>query len=131
MYIIPVHSFVDLVTNSSTEIFVSADENTLKALKALVNNILKAGGSEVTADMMFDFQIGVEDPYSCPSKFYLADSDEGKKILEEHKDANEYRGPKHVVLVTPKIEDSPEVTAIARQLSDLMGLYEIDAWRDG
>lgn len=131
MYAVEIHSFLDLVTNSSTEIFITADESTIKALKQLVNDILKAGGSEVTADMMFDFQLAVEDPDAYPSKFYPVDSDKGKELLEEHADANYDRGPKNVVLVNPKIKDCPEVVAVAKRLADLTGLYEIDAWRDG
>lgn len=130
-YVVPVHSFLDLVTNSSTEIFISANEATIKALKDLINNILKAGGSEVTADMMFDFTLAVEDPDAYPSKFYPVDSEEGKKVLEENEGANYDRGPKQVVLVNPKIKDCPEIVSVAKWLADLTGLYEIDAWRDG
>lgn len=131
LYVVDVHSFLDLVTNSSTEIFISANEATVKALKDLVNNILKAGGSAVTADMMFDFTLAVEDPDSYPSKFYPVDSEEGKRVMEENEGANYDRGPKLVVLVKPKIEDCPEIVSVAKQLANLTGLYEIDAWRDG
>jgi len=54
---IPVHSFVDLITNSSSEIFVSADQNTLNAIEALVQNILIAGGSTAKASDLFTFEL--------------------------------------------------------------------------
>ena len=54
---IPIHSFVDLITNSSSEIFVSADANTVKAVKKLIDNILKASGSDKTADDLFEISL--------------------------------------------------------------------------
>ncbi len=66
--IIPIHSFVDVITNSSSEIFVSADQNTVKAIKKLVDNIILASSSaEIlddngkrvgpTADDLFTFEL--------------------------------------------------------------------------
>jgi len=54
---IPIHSVVALITNSSSEIFVSADESTVKAIKKITNDILKAGGSTQTADDLFTFEL--------------------------------------------------------------------------
>lgn len=131
LYGIFLHSFLDLVTNSSTEIFISANESTLKAIKNLVNDILKAGGSEVTADQMFEFSLVVEDPDEYPSKYYDVQSEEGKRVLKENGDANYDRGPKQVILVKPLIKDCPEIVRVAKRLTDLTGMFEIDAWRDG
>lgn len=59
--IIPVHSFVDLITNSSSEIFVSADQDTVNAVKKLVNTLLTAGGGKLTADDLFTFKLAGND----------------------------------------------------------------------
>jgi hypothetical protein len=74
--IIPVHSFVDLITNSSSEIFVAADKNTVKAIKKLVEDIIKAvakpvvdnNGNEVpvSADDLFTFDL----VYECEDDEY-------------------------------------------------------------
>jgi hypothetical protein len=56
---ITVHSFVDLITNSSTEIYICAGPSTVKSLKEMVNAIIKLGGNDtLTADDLFTFELG-------------------------------------------------------------------------
>jgi hypothetical protein len=76
--IIPIHSFVDLITNSSSEIFVSADQNTVKAIKKLVSGILTAGGSTKSADDLFEFELG-----------YRVFTDKGDEIYMTKKEISE------------------------------------------
>ena len=59
--IIPVHSFVDIITNSSSELYVTADRNTIEAMKNMVDAVLKAGGSDKSADDLFTFSLGTVD----------------------------------------------------------------------
>ncbi len=54
---IPIHSFVDLITNSSTEIYIQADESTISGIKDIVNGILLAAKSELKADDLFSFDL--------------------------------------------------------------------------
>jgi hypothetical protein len=51
--LIPVHSFVDLITNSSSEVFVTADRKTVECFTKLVDGILKAAGSDKTCNDLF------------------------------------------------------------------------------
>ena len=51
--IIPVHSFVDTITNSSTEIYVSATEKTIETLKKIVNDTLAIAGSTLSCKDLF------------------------------------------------------------------------------
>jgi hypothetical protein len=55
---IPYHSFVDLITNSSSEVFVEAHEGTIDAFKAAINHVLKSQGVEKSADDLFTFELG-------------------------------------------------------------------------
>lgn len=48
-----VHSFIDIITNSSTEIYVQASEHTIKNIKNMVNSILALGGSTLKSDDLF------------------------------------------------------------------------------
>lgn len=59
MLVINVHSFVDLITNSSTEIYTSAHGRTIDMAKDLVDKVLQAGGSAVTADDLFNFSLTI------------------------------------------------------------------------
>ncbi len=52
-YIIHIHSFVDLITNSSTEIYIQATDKTVASIKEIINNILEMGGSDATCDDLF------------------------------------------------------------------------------
>lgn len=52
---IKIHSFVDLITNSSTEIYIQADEKTVEAVRGLVNSLLTLGGGAHQADDLFTF----------------------------------------------------------------------------
>lgn len=54
---INVHSFIDVITNSSTEIYVQAGENTINTIKELVNILLKETESTKTADDLFTFEL--------------------------------------------------------------------------
>ncbi len=49
-FTIRIHSFVDLITNSSSESFVAANERTLETVRKIINETLKAGGSTKTCD---------------------------------------------------------------------------------
>lgn len=55
--ILRVHSFVDIITNSSSEIFVEANENTIKNVKTLVDSLLTLAGSSQKSDDLFEFEL--------------------------------------------------------------------------
>lgn len=54
---IKIQSISDVITNSSTEIYVEATEHTLNGIKNIVNSILKSVNSEYTADNLFEFSL--------------------------------------------------------------------------
>ena len=47
VYIIPIHSIIDVITNSSTEVFANTHGNSMKMAKELVNKILKPTGKTI------------------------------------------------------------------------------------
>jgi len=57
---IPIHSMIDLITNSSTEIFVHS-ESSVKPAKDLLAELLKMENSEKTVDEVFTFSIETGD----------------------------------------------------------------------
>jgi len=50
---IPVHSVVDVITNSSSVIYTEALKNSVAVMTELINDILKMGESSKTADDLF------------------------------------------------------------------------------
>jgi len=57
---INLHSIVDVITNSSTQIYVQFNESALTTLKDLVNHFLKLTNSEYEVDDLFGFELESE-----------------------------------------------------------------------
>lgn len=114
-----IHSFVDLITNSSSEVFVSANDKTLGAIKKLVDNILAAAGSPLKADDLFEFKALVEDD---DSELVDIATPEGAKYWKTHKNS-EY-SPTLSVKVTAKAAAN-EAKLAAKVLSSLNSLFDI------
>ena len=74
--IIKVHSISDIITNSSTEVFMMYTEESLEDVKNLVNAILKLNGNDKTFDDYFEIK-------------FLIDDDFKNDYLEEHPDATD------------------------------------------
>jgi hypothetical protein len=55
-FIIPIHSFSDLITNSSTDIFACGTKKSVEAVKTLLTELLvvSRGTSEVSLDSILD-----------------------------------------------------------------------------
>lgn len=106
-YLIRIHSFVDLITNSSTELFVSSSQHTVDGVKSVINAVLTMGGSTLKADDIFSFELSKdEDSYS------------------------DY-GDKMIMTVKSKDPESVEGKTAAKVLSNLTGLFSIEASYNG
>ena len=88
-----VHSFIDIITNSSTEIYVSATENTVNVVYSLLETILQSHNSPYTVYQVFYVYL-VEDDYY------------GDKIMQ--------------IGIDVKIED-PLHDKIVRSICDIVG----------
>lgn len=62
IYKINYHSFVDIITNSSTEIYSTANEDTIARIKELINCFLISSNQEITWEDLF------EDIFLLPKK---------------------------------------------------------------
>lgn len=124
---IPIHSFVDLITNSSSEVFVTATEKTVGTIKSLVDNILAAAGSPLKSDDLFKFQTiveGTDEDTWDEVEFDLA-SKEGEKYWKKHKD--DENSPRLSIWVTVKggVEGKESAELAAKTLSALDNLFDI------
>lgn len=124
---IPIHSFVDLITNSSSEVFVTATEKTVGTIKSLVDNILAAAGSPLKSDDLFKFQTIIEETDEDTWDEVELDlaTPEGKKYWKKNKN-NEY-SPRLSIRVTVKgeVEDKKSAELAAKTLSALDNLFDI------
>ena len=58
---IEVHSFIDIITNSSTELFIKATEKTINNIETLINSILMIAKSPLKCDDIFLLTLNVND----------------------------------------------------------------------
>ncbi len=92
---IPVHSFIDVITNSSTEIYMKTHDGSVKYLKEFINTLMIAAESDKKADDLFDFDVQLDDPdgeyedreadedweIGCDSTIILTPKDKNNKKL--------------------------------------------------
>jgi hypothetical protein len=114
------HSFVDLITNSSTEIYISCHTKSVEYLKELIDSLLKASGSDKKAEELFDFKITKEDYNTGKVKTLKKDED------FELDDDNEY-GKNHTLLIIPK-DKTQETINLCKQIKNI---FEIDGVYNG
>lgn len=141
---IPIHSFVDVITNSSTEVYISVADKTIETVRALVDNLLKFAGSTKTSVELFDVAV----VYECWGKFggekfqtrFLTKDELVQAVIDGYlgKEDTDYllKGnedgsyPRNGLRLTPKV-DAPEVAAVCATLSHLPNLFNIEANYNG
>ena len=140
---IPVHSIVDVITNSSTVIYTYCTTNTITFIKEVIDSVLRAGGSDKTADDLYEFELVpnsdlVEEcGWRIQDREGISSEEATQKIEAARKDGTlkdlvkesmyetwQYR---EELRVTPK-DDNPESLDIARKV---MGMFSHEAEFDG
>lgn len=56
-----IQSITDIITNSSTEVFIRVKETAINTVKELINDLLKISGSTLQADDLFTIEILYDD----------------------------------------------------------------------
>jgi len=103
------HSFVDLITNSSTEIYIEATDKTVESIKGIVDNILKLGGSNLKCDDLFTIELNPEEVAAEPN----------------------YCGYKNIGLIVKCRDEGSELgRETAKVLANLTNLFSMDAMVD-
>ena len=63
-----IQSYIDLITNSSTSVFQCA--NNIEGVKDIINAVLKASGSNLTCDDLFNIELHYDIDISGAADFY-------------------------------------------------------------
>ncbi len=106
-----VHSFIDIITNSSTEIFIQATDKTIRNIKQLIDTILIIGGSNMKCDDIFDMKLKSQNPY-------------GEDYEEIEEDDDYYSDSYDVVISTKAKIIGKDAETAANILSNLTNLFE-------
>jgi hypothetical protein len=118
---ITIHSMVDLITNSSSETFITATGSTVKIVKEIINKVLKLGKSEFTADDLFEFKLIAE----------IYDEETGNEETKEvtNKMIADWEGDESPPTVTLEVKakniEDKLGKETAKLLSSLENLFEI------
>ena len=117
-------SVSDIITNSSTEVFMVYDENSLKQIKELVNAILDLGNNKERFDDLFECEITF-DRERLLDEYPEYEDLTNEELLEkayEYDDENSYEGYPVVdgyVITAKNVKDD----ALAKKLSELDKIF--------
>lgn len=151
---IPIHSFSDLITNSSSETYIQASDSSIKQAKEIVNSLLKVGGSTQSADDLFEFDLvyllsdidknlenkakstGIEIPEKSWYEVYATKNQIDAFINSLTEDeSNLFTAPwdsYNVNLrITPKDSANEETNKIAKLLSGFVNSFDVSSQYNG
>jgi len=84
---IPFHSFVDVITNSSTEMYVKVSEKCIDATKEIIEKVLEASGCGKKFDDLFTIRI--EGPEVDMDEFFDTIEDKTQARVEQIMEEND------------------------------------------
>lgn len=145
MHALTVKSKIDVITNSSTEVYLIADQSSIRSIKNLVNEFLKLGGKkDLDFDDLFDVEINfaewLAEEYYCEGwwkeekefKSWKLDKelDWDDLTLEQKKEwartmgdpVDDSRGPFFGAGLTFTAKD-PEYSSLADLLNNIENIY--------
>lgn len=114
---VKIQSVSDIITNSSTEVFMVYDDSAFKNIKELVNTILALAGSDQTFDDLFEIK-------ACVNEYFIEEYPEYANLSEDELlakaqeiDDESYEGYPYVngYEVTAKdVKDAPTAKILSR-----------------
>jgi hypothetical protein len=106
--ILHIHSFVDVITNSSSEVFVSASEKTIGVVKSIIQVFLNQAKITESVDELFDVKLVYRD--------YRDDEEVDIEGESEYK-------PSRVVITLKATQPSTDLVALTEALKKLNGSF--------
>ena len=122
---IKIQSVSDIITNSSTEVFMVYDDSAFKNIKELVNAILALTGSDQTFDDLFEIK-------ACVSEYFIeqhpeyADLPEDELLAKAREiDSERYDGYPYVSYyeVTAKEAKNTATAKILSKIDEIFNTY--------
>jgi hypothetical protein len=126
-----IHSIIDVITNSSTEIYCSYDKQSVESAKSIINTILKIAGAEKTADDYFDIYLWIDkwaliDIKSQMLKEDYTEEEIDKLIAEKNKIILKYASDSSMRLIIAT-KDGAE----SNMLTKMWDIFNAEAVYDG
>lgn len=131
---VKIQSISDIITNSSSEVFVIYDQNGIDAIKALVNSLFRIANSKYVFDDLFDIHFIwdeiVEEYYNDDGGFEGTGQtiEEYRQHLQDERLRYGEGGPVITgIKVTPKLNTS-ECKEVADALSTIDSIFRSDVF---
>lgn len=125
---IKMHSLIDVITNSSTEIFITMGSKSVEGMFEIFNEVLKIAGSDKKAEELFDIKIEQDWDYIVDRFIDNDEFEEGEesKLMEEYKAIAKYeeREKFTVERIIPYLEESGRWKDFNTNYYDM----EYDSW---
>ena len=106
---INVHSLIDVITNSSTSIFITMHGKSVDEMYELLNEVLKIADSDKKAEDLFDIEID-RDWDSIVEKFIENEdfTEDEEKLVEEYEAFEDYKKARVFVMekIVPCLKES-------------------------
>ena len=111
--------FSDVITNSSSEVFVMYDREGVESIKKLVDSILECADSTETFDTLFDIEFELDEDYIQSNK------DMTKEELYEQALEDNWTGEGYPTIIGIKVTSKDKRNAkAARLLSNIDKIFE-------
>lgn len=124
---VKIQSVSDIITNSSTEVFMIYNEAAFKSIKELVNAILALGGTNKTFDDLFEIKANVSEYFF--EDFPEYEGEDESKILErarkedQWKDGYSYIDGYEVTAKNPADADAAKILSNIDNIFDTYAQY--------
>lgn len=124
---VKIQSVSDIITNSSTEVFMIYNEAAFKSIKELVNAILALGGTNKTFDDLFEIKANVSEYFF--EDFPEYEGEDESKILErarkedQWKDGYPYIDGYEVTAKNPADADAAKILSNIDNIFDTYAQY--------
>lgn len=114
--------FSDVITNSSSEVFVMYDYEGIDKIKEIVNSIFKCAGSNETFDSLFDIKFVLDEDYI---KDCLDNGKATEKEMYDYALKNNWSGEGYPFIIGIEVTSKDgKNTETAKLLSDIGNIFE-------
>ena len=119
--IIKIQSFIDIITNSSTEVFSIPTYKTIEIIKDIINHFLK--NSDKTCDDLFDIKLNSWYYQELLKDEVELEFNNVEEFIQDWYETGEGE-PGIYLEILPKDKNNPELEKIANLFIDLYKSYE-------
>lgn len=127
-------SISDIITNSSSEVFTYYTQESIKEVKALIDAILKAGGSNKTCDDLFEINLSFDEEF-CKERLEEINGEREysrEELLQFALDYDDglYMDDDHIIEGFEVIPKDPKNQEVAGLIAGIPFIFDTEAYNN-